>query len=139
MRTRLLIAVLVSGTALFMPTTSAGAEERPGGNGGAYVDPDGDPTAIAEDGASGGGSSGGGTGDSPCEWHVLVDDDFLFGIYETAVNGVDFVRLHSQTGRWLQYVCPPRGAIEIGGRVLIPEGGLVDPQQIAVDALASGR
>jgi hypothetical protein len=134
MRARLLIGALLCGTALFMfvSATSAGADERPGGNGGAYVDPNGDPTAIAGDGGSGTGAGGGSAEPSTCRWLVLIDDDFAFGLYDT-----DLTRLHSQTGRWLQYVCPPRGAIEIDGRVLIPEGGLVDPQQLAINALAS--
>lgn len=132
MRARLLIVTLLCGAALVIPAPTAGAEERPGGSGGAYVNPDGDPTAVAGDDGAGGGSTGGSAGDSQCKWLVLVDDDFEFGIYE-----VDLTRLHSKTGRWLQYVCPPQGAIAVDGRFLIPEGGLVDPEQLAVDALAS--
>lgn len=129
---RLLIVTLLCGAALVIPAPTAGAEERPGGSGGAYVNPDGDPTAVAGDDGAGGGSTGGSAGDSQCKWLVLVGDDFEFGIYE-----VDLTRLHSKTGRWLQYVCPPQGAIAVDGRFLIPEGGLVDPEQLAVDALAS--
>lgn len=133
MRARFLIGVLLYSAMLVALATPAGADDRPGGTGGAYVNPNGDPTAIAGDGGSSIGAAGGSSAEpSPCRWQVLIEDDFAFGLYDT-----DLTRLHSQTGRWLQYVCPPRGAIEIDGRVLIPEGGLVDPQQLAVNALAS--
>lgn len=132
MRARFLIAALLCGAVLVILQARADADDRPGGSGGAYVNPNGDPTAVAGDGGAGGGAGGSGAGASPCEWHVLVDDDFAFGVYE-----VDLTRLHSKTGRWLQYVCPPQGAVAVDGRFLIPEGGLVDPQQLAVDALAS--
>ena len=55
MRTRLVVALL---TALSIVVASGGqawAGERPDGDGGAFVDPGGDPTAVAEEGGSGGG------------------------------------------------------------------------------------
>jgi len=131
MRARLVIVTLLSAAVVVTAASPGGAEERPGGSGGAYVNPDGDPTAVAGDGASRVGSDGRAADDSPCEWIVLVDDDVKYAIYE------ELTRLYSTTGRWLQFVCPPRGAIAVGGRYLIPEGGLLDPSQVALDALAS--
>ncbi|GMU79289.1 MAG: hypothetical protein AMXMBFR46_20820 [Acidimicrobiia bacterium] len=131
MRPRLVTVALLGAAVLFVAASPAGAEERPGGSGGAYVNPDGDPTAVAADGASQAGSGDQTSGSRQCEWIVLVDDDVKYAIYE------ERTRLYSETGRWLQYVCPPQGAIAVGGRYLIPEGGLVDPSQVAVDALAS--
>lgn len=136
MRTRLLIGALI-GAVVLMTSTPAGADERPGGDGGAYVDPHGDPTATAGDGNSGGGSGGGSGGvgatDDPCEWHVVIEDDFEFGIYDVDTLETE----HSATGRWLERWCPGVGAVEVGGYFLIPEGGLVDPYQLALDALDS--
>jgi hypothetical protein len=64
---------------------------------------------------------------------VVVEDDFEFGIYD-----VDSLETqHSATGRWLQRWCPGIGAVDVDGYFLIPEGGLVDPYQLALDALAS--
>jgi hypothetical protein len=133
MRARVLTAALLCCAAIRAFAIPAGAEERPGGSGGAYVNPKGDPTAVAAEGGTSGGSGGGGaaTGE-PCYWHVLVDDDFAFAVYK-----LDLTRVHSATGRWLQYICPPRGAVEVEGRVFIPEGGLVDPQQLAAQAMSS--
>jgi hypothetical protein len=118
----------------------ATADERPGGSAGAYVD-GGDPTATAADGTptpggpgGPGGSGGDGVGDGPpCEWHVSVEDDFTFGVYD-----VDTLETqHSATGRWLYYWCDGSGTTEVGGNFLIPEGGLVDPRPLALDALDS--
>ncbi len=136
MRTRLVVVLL---TALSIVVASGGqawAGERPDGDGGAFVDPGGDPTAVAEEGGSGGGSGGSGGGGSgsvdPCEWHVVIEDDFQFAVYE-----VDYTRQYSATGRWLERWCTGIGAVDVGGYFLIPEGGLVDPYQLALDALAS--
>jgi hypothetical protein len=136
MRTRLLTAALFS-IATLMLATPASADDRPGGGGGAYVDPNGTPTATAGSGGSGGNgggsSGGGGATDDPCEWQVVIEDDFEFGIYD-----VDSLETqHSATGRWLQRWCPGIGAVDVDGYFLIPEGGLVDPYQLALDALAS--
>ncbi|KAA0235950.1 MAG: hypothetical protein EDR02_01995 [Actinobacteria bacterium] len=132
MRARLLTAVLTV-AAVLMAITPARADERPGG--GAYVSPGGDPTAVATDSGSAGGGeggSGGSAGYDPCEWHVVIEDDFQFAIYDTNRN-----RQYSATGRWLERRCPGLGAVSVGGYFLVPEGGLVDPYQLAVDALAS--
>jgi len=137
MRTRLVVALL---TALSFVVVSAGqawAGERPGGSGGAFVDDGGDPTAVAGEGGSGGGgggSGGGGSGSTdPCEWRVVIEDDFEFAIYD-----VDSLQTqHSATGRWLERWCPGIGAVDVNGFFVVPEGGLVDPYQLALDALAS--
>ncbi len=140
MRSRLVIAALlgIAGLAFAAP---ASADDRPDGGGGAYVGPSGDPTAVAGDGGSGsgnGGGSGGGSGDGSasdvsCEWLVVIEDDFAFFVYD-----VDSAQpQHSATGRWLEYRCNGLGAVSVDGYFVIPEGGLVDPYQLAVDALAS--
>jgi hypothetical protein len=75
----------------------------------------------------------GGGDDPPCEWHVVIEDDFQFGIYD-----VDSLETqHSATGRWLERWCEGIGAVAVDGYFIIPEGGLVDPYQLALDALAS--
>lgn len=138
MRVRSVIAfTLAMVAAVSLQARPAAAEGRPppGGGGGAYVDPGGAPTAVAEEGGSGAGagSGGGGSGSAdPCEWQVVIEDDFQFAVYE-----VDYTQQHSATGRWLQRWCPGLGAVAVDGFYLIPEGGLVDPYQLALDALAS--
>ncbi len=128
MRTRGLTAALL--VAWIVLATAARALADDGG--GAFVDDDGNPTAVAEDGDAGDGSGGGSADENPCEWHVVIDDDFEWAIYE-----VDFTRLHSETGRWLEYWCPGQGQVAVDGFFLIPEGGVVDPYQLAIDALRS--
>lgn len=139
MRTRLVTgAALVVGVLSF--AAPAGADDRPAGSGDAYVGPGGDPTAVAVGGGGGnpGGGSGGGAGGAEgpprvCEWFVVIDDDFTFLVYD-----VDSAEpQHSATGRWLEYRCNGLGAIAVDGFYVIPEGGLVDPYQLAVEALAS--
>ena len=141
MRTRVLTALLLAGASVLLAATPAGAGNRPppGGGGGAYVDGDGDPTATAGDGTAnpgGGGSGGGGGGGGegpPCEWHVVIEDDFQMGIYD-----VDTLQTqHSATGRWLEYWCEGTGAVAVDGYFIIPEGGLVDPAALAQQALQS--
>ena len=138
MRARFMIGVAAA-MLLVLVASPAGADERPpGGGGGAYVDGEGDPTATAGDGTTspgGGGGSGGGGGGSgpPCEWHVVIEDDFQTSIYD-----VDSLETqHSETGRWLEYWCEGVGSVEVGGYFIIPEGGLVDPLALAEQALAS--
>lgn len=134
MRTRFLISGAVLG-AVFMVSSPALADERPGGTGGAYVDPGGDPTAVASSGGSGdgggGGSNGGGTVEDPCPWRVVVDDDFAVTMYDPITGEPQ----HSATGRWLGRWCDGDGGLF--GYFVRPEGGLVDPYQLALDALAS--
>lgn len=140
MRSRFLILIVLASASLALAPTAAFAEERPpeppvpGGT--AYLDEEGDPTASATDGVGspgGGGGGGGGGGEQQCHWNVVIEDDFLFGIYD-----VDTLETqHSQTGRWLEYFCEGIGAVAVDGFFLIPEGGLVDPAALAADALAS--
>ncbi len=101
MRARLVIATLLGAVALFVSATPAGADDRPGGNGGAYVNPDGDPTAVAGDSSSGAASGGGSAGHNPCEWRVVIEDDFKFPVYDVDSPEPQ----HSSTGRWLEYRC----------------------------------
>lgn len=135
MRARILIALaagLIGATSLCAGPASA--DDRPGGSGGAYIDGDGDPTATATaTGGTGGSRSGSGGGDSPCEWHVVIEDDFEFAIYDVDSPETQ----HSATGRWLEYWCEGYGATAVDGNFLIPEGGLVDPRALAAQALAS--
>jgi len=137
MRARLVVALLLGAAVLFV-AAPAGADDRPpGGGGGAYVDGDGDPTATAGDGTAnpgGGGSGGGGSGDGPpCEWHVVIEDDFVSAIYSVDTLQTE----HSATGRWLEYWCEGTGAVAVDGYFIIPEGGLVDPVALAQEALRS--
>jgi len=139
MRARLLTALLVGAAVLLVATPASAGNRPPGGGGGAYVDGDGDPTATAGDGttAPGGGGSGGGGGGSgdgpPCEWHVVIEDDFTSAIYDVDTLQTE----HSATGRWLEYWCEGVGAVAVDGYFIIPEGGLVDPAALAQEALQS--
>lgn len=136
MRARLVVTQLAALAFVFVSAGQAWAGERPGGSGGAFVDSGGDPTAVAGEGGSGGGrrSGGGGSGSTdPCEWRVVIEDDFEFKIYD-----VDSLEpQHSATGRWLERWCPGVGAVDVNGFFAVPEGGLADPYQVALDALAS--
>lgn len=131
---RIAVGTLAVAFALAVTSTPAGAATRPPG---AYVDPGGDPTAVAGDhvAVSGGSNHSGGSSEpDPCEWDVVVSDDFTFAVFAEDGPGQ---RQHSRTGRWLQRLCPGLGAVAVNGFFLVPEGGLVDPAQLAADALAS--
>jgi hypothetical protein len=132
MRSRFMIAVVLCGAALFSSAIPAVADERPVGSGGAYVSPEGDPTAVASDRVANDGSGGSSAEINPCEWNVIISDDVQFAVHDEHYN-----RVYSSTGRWLVYWCYGVGAVPINGDILVPEGGVVDPQQVAVDALAS--
>jgi hypothetical protein len=131
MRARFLIAPLV-GLALFLAAAPASAEGRPPEDD-AYIDQDDNPTVEVGDGDDGesgdDGSSGGG---EPCVWEVVIADDFASHVYHA-----DGTIEYSETGRWLQKVCPGVGAVQVGGRFLIPEGGVVDVEALAQQARAS--
>ncbi len=138
MRVRSLTALVLAVVAVVgFHARPVAAEGRPppGGDGGAYVDPGGDPTAVAVDGGSGdgGGSGGGGGSDDGCYWRVVIEDDFQFAIYD--VDSLE--TMHSATGRWLERWCDGIGAVATGEYFAVPEGGLADPYQLALDALAS--
>ena len=124
MRARLIS--LVVGTAACVAITSAlaGTAAADEEGGAAYVDDDGNPTAVAGDGGSTDGSANGGGGaDSECTWIAVIEDDFAMAVYE-----LDGSRQYSSTGRWLEQIC--NGApVDV-----IPEGGAVDPTQLALQA-----
>lgn len=134
MRARRRVALSVAGAAALVaagPLASpAQGEALPqGGLGGAVVNRDGDPTAIAASpGGRGGGPEGGGGGsDLECRSWVTVEDDFKFAVWET-----EGVRQHSQTGRWISTFCE-NGVVN----QTLPEGGLVDPVALAEQAMQS--
>jgi hypothetical protein len=128
MRTRGLIStLLLAGTVL---ATACPAQADDGG--GAFVDNDGNPTAVAGDGEYGSdGSTGGGGDDDGCRWIVLIEDDFEWALYDLDGN-----RRFSDTGRWLSQDCPPGEPGSVGGVLVVPEGDEVDPVGLALDALA---
>lgn len=99
-----------------------------------YVDPNGDPTVVATDGGSGGGSgdSGGGGGEPDCWYEVIVHDDWATAMYDRFGT-----RQYSETGRWLTYVCNDPSAVAVGGWPALPEGGGVDPVELARQARES--
>ncbi len=130
MRARILTVLMLGMLAPTAFAVPASADDRKGG---AYIDDDGDPTATAIDHGGKRGSGGNGGGESPCEWRVVVEDDFRFAIYSADT----LEKRHSATGRWLEYWCDGYGATEVDGAYLIPEGGLVDPRALAERALAS--
>lgn len=115
--------------ALLMSAQPAWANETPGGDGGAFVDENGNPTAVARDGEVI--PASGGSGASDCHWQVMISDDFRFAVYE-----VDGTRRYSKTGRWLQKMCDG-AAVPVDGLYTVPEGGAVDPAALAADAIAS--
>ena len=129
MRARLVaVTLLTLALQALLPMHQAAADD----GGGAFVDGNGDPTATANDGDSnGGGSTGGGSNDG-CPWIVLIDDDFEWALYDRDGN-----RRYSETGRWFAEDCPPNAQGSVGGIVLIPEGNQVDPEALALDALAT--
>jgi hypothetical protein len=136
MRARLLTAALAGLTTLCLASPALADNRPPGPGGGAYVDGSGSPTATAEDGGSGTpdtASTGSGEDPDPCVWEVVIEDDFQMSIYD--VDTLD--TMHSNTGRWLQYVCPGVGPVAVDGAFVIPEGGLVDPAALAIEALSS--
>jgi hypothetical protein len=129
MRTRgLAISFLGVAVVLGVADPAAAEGRPPSSGGGAYIDPDGDPTAVSGDGGAspGGGGSG---GDDGCTWEVAIEDDFEFYVYDDF--GEYDAPVHSATGRWLYHICD--GTI----MDMLPEGGLVDPRAVATQALAS--
>jgi hypothetical protein len=134
---RLLTAVAVALMSLYMASPAAADIRPPEPGGGAYVDGSGRPTATAQDGGAIGApdtsSTGAGGAPDPCIWEVVIEDDLQMSIYD-----VDTLEtMHSNTGRWLQYVCPGVGPVAVDGAFVIPEGGLVDPAALAAEALSS--
>lgn len=136
MRARLLTGALAGLLALCTASPALADNRPPGPGGGAYVDGSGSPTATAEDGGSrppDTASTGSGGDPDPCVWEVVIEDDLQMAIYDTDTLDT----MHSNTGRWLQYVCPGLGPVAVDGAFLVPEGGLVDPAALAAQALSS--
>jgi hypothetical protein len=132
MRARLMTVA----TLVYMSSALLAAEASAATRGNAYVPPGGDPTASARDEVGGAGAPGGTDpgSEDPCYWAVIVEDDSKFFVYDFA----DPTKVvHSATGRWLEHRCPSRGAVEVGGSPLVPEGGLIDPVQLALEAVSS--
>ncbi len=120
MRARLLIGSLVTAMTLLVLAPPASADD----GGDAFVDDDGNPTAVADDSVDEPGNDDG-SGDD-CTYRVAIEDDFEFGVYD-----VDGSRIYSETGRWLERVC--NGSAQEP----FPEGGAVDPRELALSARAS--
>jgi hypothetical protein len=133
MRSRVLIGLLslVAFLGVFMGAPAAADTRPPDGE--AFVDEEGNPTVEVGDGDDGeSGDDGSSSGGDPCVWEVVIADDFASHVYD-----VDGTVQYSETGRWLQKVCPGVGAVMVGGQFLIPEGGLVDVEALALQARAS--
>lgn len=120
MRTRFLTPVAVALLAIVALAPTARADD----GGDAFIDDDGDPTAVAEDTVDDPGNSGD-AGDD-CSYRVAIADDFEFGVFD-----VDGSRLYSETGRWLERVCDGSAGEPF------PEGDAVDPRDLALSARAS--
>lgn len=129
-----LLALSAAG-ALLLAAGPAAAESRPPGEGGAYVDDNGDPTAVAREGSDRPGRSSR-SGASDCEWRLITADDTKFAIYDEGGN-----RLHSDTGRWFERWCDGRQVMAddpIAGGFAVPERvPRVDPAQLAQEARQS--
>ena len=123
-------AELILGISLAAVVLSAAPAAADDEDAGAYVDDHDNPTAVARDAdevvpvRSGGDAR-------DCHWNVVIEDDWQFAIYE--VNGT---RLYSETGRWLERVCDGE-IVAVGDLFIIPEGGQVDPAQLAAEARQS--
>lgn len=104
----------------------------PGGGGG-EIDENGDPTAIADDpGEPGTSTPGSDGGDPDCWWVIVVADDIATSVFNQFGE-----RLFSETGRWLMRVCEGMGAVAVDGWPVVPEGGEVDPGELASSARES--
>ena len=129
MRARWLTPLALAVAIVCFSASSALANDAPSGSGGAFVNDDGDPTAVASERVSRPASRSGAPSD--CRWSVAVADDSEFPVYD-----VDGRRMYSETGQWLQRSCS--GSPQpVGGTYLVPRGVAVDPQTLATQAVAS--
>lgn len=104
MRARIVVAALACAAAVIGPAGAAAGDARAGGSGGAYVNPDGDPTAVArDDGAAG--HSRGSAGRPGCVWQTVTDGSDI-QVYD--LDGTPY----SFTGRWRQYWCLGIGVVD---------------------------
>ena len=131
MRARFLISTCLV-AALLAPALPAFADSSDDDSD-AYVDEDDNPTVeVIDNDDPGPTGDDGSQGDPDCVWEVVIEDDFVFSVYDSEGG----VPQHSATGRWLRKVCD--GApVAVGGLFLIPEGGIVDPEALAQEAVAS--
>lgn len=129
MRTRIGLLTAVAAMLLLPGVAAADGEGGAGTDAGAYLDPEGNPTVEVVD--TGSEQGGGSNGESNCFFRVAIEDDFVMGIYDESGD-----RMYSESGRWLELVCD--GSITpINGQGIVPEGGAVDPRQLAEDARES--
>lgn len=118
--------LIVATTLLVLVASPAAADSESDG----FIDPVDGPTVEVGDGVSTPGG-GGAPGDDDCVWRVAIADDLDMGIFD-----VDGTQLFSETGRWLERVC--NGSVQvINGMGIVPEGGAVDPAELASEARAS--
>jgi hypothetical protein len=127
MRTRLLIGIAIVAVVLGAMGPAA-ADLRPPD---AYIDDDDNPTIEVGDDEDP--KPGGGPVDTSCVWQVVISDDFVFHVYDSEGSAT----MHSATGRWLQRHCEGIGIVPVDGRFMVPEGGQVDLEGLAREALAS--
>lgn len=127
MRRRRWLTALPLIAAFVLAATPAAADDE---GAGAYVDDNDNPTAVASDVGDVVAVRAGG-GEPECEWSVVIDDDIDYAVHE-----IDGRRLFSESGRWLQQICDGQST-SVNGSYLIPEGGQVDPQQLAAEARQS--
>ena len=128
-RARWLRAVTLGVAVACASITAAHANDSPGGSGGAFVNDDGDPTAVANEKVSRNAPRGKTNADN-CKWVVVVIDDTNFAVYDEEGR-----RLRSETGRWLQWTCNEDAQL-VGGSYLVPQV-VVQPRVLASEALAS--
>lgn len=131
---RLLIVVSVA--ASILGPTASWADDEGNATTGAYLDPQGDPTASASTvtySTGGVSSSGGG---SSCSWKVATVDGQPLTLYTADGNAMQGIGTNdtggSYTGRWLYRTCD--GQIVSG---LVPERTAVDPAVLAAQARES--
>lgn len=126
---RRLVGLLIGGVVMAMTVAGPALADDEGAD--AYVDPDGNPRVDVEDVDVDPGGGDDEAGGDDCIWRVAVEDDFATGIYD-----VDGSRLYSETGRWFERVCDGR-IVAVGGSGIVPEGGAVDPRELAASASAA--
>lgn len=116
---------------VLLASVAAPPVARADGGGDAYIDPEGNPTVEVIDNESDPGSDETGGGDSDCYFRVAISDDFVMGVFD-----IDGNQMYSETGRWLELICD--GSVTpINGQGIIPEGGGVDPRDLAATARQS--
>ncbi|HWL41518.1 MAG TPA: hypothetical protein VNQ73_01145 [Ilumatobacter sp.] len=115
-----------------LPGLPGGGDDE--GGGGGEIDEDGNPTAVAAAPGTPGGTTPEpfGDGESECWWEVVVADDTVIRVFNQFGE-----RRFSATGRWLMRVCEGIGPVAVDGATAVPEGGGVDPGELAAEARES--